>query len=221
MDDVLRESLLASYPALRALPADELGRVLAEGVLRSVPAGTVMFDEAQPCMGFPFVLDGEILVSKHSESGREITLYRVAAGDSCILSSSCLVGDVAYDARGTVLRDARLFILPRPTFERLLGASAAFRKYVFGLFGERIAELMQTVEAVAFKRMDQRLAALLLKQGPVVRASHQQIADELGSVREIVSRLMRAFAEQGLVRTGREQVEVLDRAGLEQVARPS
>jgi CRP/FNR family transcriptional regulator len=211
------ERLLEQYPALRELPPAEFARMLAEGSARSVPAGTVMFDEAQPCQGFPFVLAGAIGVSKRSESGREIQLYTVDAGGSCILSSTCLLGDIAYDARGVALTDTSLFTLPRPTFERLLRSSDGFRRYVFRLFAERISDLMQTVEAVAFRRLDQRLAGLLLKRGPQVFASHQQLADELGSVREIVSRIMRNFAEQGLVQTGREQITVLDPAGLRRV----
>jgi len=214
----LRERLLTQYPVLRELPEADLDRMLAEGAVRSVPAGTVMFDEAQPCSGFPFVLEGAIGVSKLAENGREIQLYRVEAGDSCILSSSCLLGSVDYNAHGVSLADTQVFVLPRPTFERLLATSEAFRRYVFRLFGERISDLMETVEAVAFRRLDQRLATLLLQRGPRVRATHQQLADELGSVREIVSRIVRGFAEQGLVRTGREQIEILDSPGLRRVA---
>ena len=210
--------LKAQYPALRDLPAEEFSRLLAEGTLREVPAGTVMFDEAQPCMGFPFVLEGAIGVSKLAENGREIQLYSVDAGESCILTSSCLLGSVDYAAHGVALAPTRIFILPRPTFERLLRTSDSFRRYVFGLFADRIGDLMQTVEEVAFKRLDQRLAALLLRRGPTVRATHQQLADELGSVREIVSRIVRNFAVQGLVRTGREQITILDSPGLRRVA---
>jgi CRP/FNR family transcriptional regulator len=211
------ERLLGLYPALRELPAEEFERLLAEGLERNLPAGTVMFDEAQPCQGFPFVLDGSIGVSKLSDSGREIQLYRVEAGESCILTSTCLLGSIDYDARGVALTDVSLFTLPRPTFERLLRTSEAFRRYAFRLFAERISDLMQTVEAVAFRRLDQRLATLLLERGPTVRATHQQLADELGSVREIVSRIVGSFAERGLVRTGREQITVLDAAGLRRV----
>ena len=92
----LGERLRAQYPALRDLPEAEFSRLLAEGSLREVPAGTVMFDEAQPCMGFPFVLDGAIGVSKLAENGREIQLYSVDAGESCILTSSCLLGNSRY-----------------------------------------------------------------------------------------------------------------------------
>ena len=214
----LRERLLGQYPALRELSDEEVGKVLSEGSLREVPAGTVMFDEAQPCVGFPFVLAGSIGVSKLSENGREIQLYTVDAGESCILSSSCLLGSVVYDALGVALMDTSFFILPRPTFERLLRSSDAFRHYVFGLFADRISDLMQTVEEVAFKRLDQRLASLLLRRGPRVQATHQQLADELGSVREIISRIVRNFATQGLVKTGREQITVLDPQGLRRVA---
>jgi CRP/FNR family transcriptional regulator len=209
--------LLEQYPALRELPAEEFERVLADGSVRNVPAGTVMFDEAQPCQGFPFVLDGAIGVSKLSDGGREIQLYRVEAGESCILTSTCLLGSIDYDARGVALTDSSLFVLPRPTFERLLRSSDTFRRYVFRLFAERISDLMQTVEAVAFRRLDQRLASLLLERGPTVRATHQQLADELGSVREIVSRIVSSFAERGLVKTGREQITILDPAGLRRV----
>ena len=214
----LRERLLAQYPALRDLAPAEFERVLEEGVLREVPAGTVMFDEAQPCAGFPFVLDGAIGVSKLSENGREIQLYRVEAGESCILTSTCLLGSIEYNAHGVALSDTTVFVLPRPTFERLLATSEPFRRYVFRLFADRISDLMQTVEAVAFRRLDQRLAALLLQRGPQVKATHQQLADELGSVREIVSRIVGSFAERGLVRTGREQILILDEVGLRRVA---
>ena len=214
----LGERLLAQYPALRDLPAGEFQRLLAEGTLREVASGALMFDEAQPCTGFPFVLAGAIGVSKLSENGREIQLYSVDAGESCILSSSCMLGSVEHAARGVALTDTTVFILPRPTFERLLRNSDAFRRYVFGLFAGRISDLMQTVEEVAFRRLDQRLASLLLRRGPTVYATHQQLADELGSVREIVSRIAGNFASQGLIRTGREQITVLDPDGLRRVA---
>ncbi len=214
----LRDELLARYPVLQSLPEADFERLLAEGALRKATAGAVLFDESQPCTGFPFVLEGAVGVSKYGDGGREIQLYRVEAGDSCILSSSCLLGAVSYNAHGVALADSTLFVLPAPTFKRLLDGSPAFRSYVFSLFAGRLADLMQTVDEVAFKRLDVRLARLLLRRGPSINATHQQLADELGSVREIVSRIIRGFAEQGLVRTGREQIEVLDRAGLARIA---
>ena len=209
--------LSALYPVLAKLPAALLQRIVGALQTMSVPAGTTVFDEHQPCRGFPFVLDGAIRVVKASAGGRELPLYRVVAGENCIISSSCLLGHADYNARGVAEGPTTLALLPRPLFEEMLG-EPAFRDFVFALFSERMAELMQLVEEVAFRKLDQRLSALLLGKGRVVHATHQQLADELGSVREMVSRLLKGFAGQGLVRLGREQIEVLDAAGLRKVA---
>jgi CRP/FNR family transcriptional regulator len=209
--------LSALYPVLAKLPPALLQRIVDALQTMSVPAGTTVFDEHQPCRGFPFVLEGAIRVAKLSAGGRELPLYRVVAGESCIISSSCLLGHADYNARGVAEGPTTLALLPRPLFEEML-AEPVFRDFVFALFAERMAELMQLVEEVAFRKLDQRLAALLLGKGRVVHATHQQLADELGSVREMVSRLLKGFAEQGLVRLGREQIGVLDAAGLRKVA---
>lgn len=209
--------LVALYPVLGKLPAGLLQRIVDSMQTLAVPGATVVFDEHQPCRGFPFVLEGAIRVVKLSASGRELPLYRVLAGESCIISSSCLLGHADYNARGVSEGSTTLALLPRPLFDEMLG-EAVFRNFVFALFSERMAELMQLVEEVAFRKLDQRLAALLLGKGRVVHATHQQLADELGSVREMVSRLLKGFAEQGLVKLGREQVELLDAAGLRRVA---
>ncbi len=211
------DDLVPLYPVLGKLPAALRQRV-GEALQRiDLPAGTVVFDERQPCRGFPFVLGGAIRVAKLSAGGRELPLYRVVAGESCIITSSCLLGHADYNARGVSEGETTLVLLPRPLFDEMMG-EPAFRDFVFALFSERMAELMQLVEEVAFRKLDQRLAALLLGKGRMVRATHQQLADELGSVREMISRLLKGFAEQGLVRLGREQVEVLDPAGLRRVA---
>ncbi len=170
---------------------------------------------------FPLLVDGTIRVSKLGSNGRELQLYRVVPGEACIVTSSCLLGQVAYNARGVAETPIVAVALPQPVFSRLLSEHQPFRDYVFGLFAERIAELMQLVEAVAFQRLDQRLATLLLGKGRVIHVTHQALADELGSVREIVSRLLKTFAEQGLVSLGREQIEIVDPARLRQIAQPA
>ncbi len=211
------DALSALYPVLARLPAALRQRIGDTAQTLTLPAGATVFDERQPCRGFPFVLDGAIRVAKLSANGRELPLYRVVAGESCIITSSCLLGHADYNARGVTEGPTTLALLPRELFDEMLG-EPAFRDFVFALFSERMAELMQLVEEVAFRKLDQRLASLLLGKGRVVHATHQQLADELGSVREMVSRLLKGFAEQGLVKLGREQVEVLDAAGLRKVA---
>lgn len=215
----MRSGLGELYPVLTQLPPALARRIEAEAQVMTVPGGTVVFDERQACQGFPFVTKGDIRVVKPAANGRELPLYRVLPGESCIITSSCLLGHTDYNARGIAEGETTLALLPRTLFDELL-AEPAFRNFVFHLFSERIAELMQVIEEVAFRKLDQRLAGLLLGKGKVVHATHQQLADELGSVREIISRLLKGFAEQGLVRLAREQVEILDPAGLRRIANP-
>lgn len=213
----MSETLADLYPVLRALPGALAARLAAEARGMAVAAGTVLFDERQPCQGFPFVLSGGIRVVKLAANGRELPLYRVLPGESCIITSSCLLGHADYNARGVAESETRLALLSRDLFDALLG-EPVFRDFVFHLFSERIADLMQLVEEVAFHKLDQRLASILLGRGRHLHVTHQQLADELGSVREMVSRLLKGFADQGLVRLGREQVEILDPAGLRRIA---
>jgi CRP/FNR family transcriptional regulator len=216
-DPKLKDTVCRLYPSFCELAVEELDGALARAQPMRVAAGTILFDEHAACQGFPLVMEGSIRVVKAAPNGRELPLYRVTPGESCIITSSCLLGNTAYNARGIVETDTVLVLLPREDFGTLL-ERRPFRDFVFQLFSERIADLMQLVEEVAFRRLDQRLAALLLGKGRMLYATHQQLADELGSVREIVSRLLKGFAEQGLVSLGREQVEILDAAGLRRIA---
>lgn len=211
------EALIALYPILSQLTARARQRLEARAQLVQVPAGTTVFDERQACQGFPFVIAGGIRVVKAAPNGRELPLYRVTPGETCIISSACLLGQAPYNARGVTEADTTLLVVPTEDFQALLGEQA-FRDFVFQLFSERIADLMQLIEEVAFRKLDQRLAALLLGKGQRLHTTHQQLADELGSVREIVSRLLKGLAEQGLVALSREQVEILDPAGLRRLA---
>jgi CRP/FNR family transcriptional regulator len=208
--EATRSKLLERFPFFRQLPAPRLERLLAEAEVLQLPAGSVMFDASQPCRGFPLVLEGALRVAKCAPNGREILLYRVDAGQSCILSGGCLLGHSDYTARAVVEEDVLLLSLPPALFDELMLEFEPFRLFVFSMYGDRLAEVMELVEEVAFKRLDERLAQLLIHRGPVVEATHQKLADELGSVREIVSRLLRSFEERGWVKLERERITVLD-----------
>jgi len=209
--------LAQRYPMLAQLPPASRARLAEASHWASVPAGQILFDDHQACQGFPFVIEGSVRVIKYAPNGRELPLYRVTPGETCIISSSCLLGRENYNARGIAESATELMLLPREAFDALLG-EPAFRDFVFHLFAHRMADLMQLIEEVAFQRLDQRLAALLLGKGRVLHVTHQQLADELGSVREFVSRLLKGLAAQGLVRLSREQIEILDPAGLRKLA---
>lgn len=208
------ERLRRLFPPLADLPPPLAAALDRHLQWVQVPAGTLLFDTGAPCQALPLVLEGSIRVSKRSEAGREIGLYRVLPGEICIVTLSCLLGGDDYPATGVAVEPLHLATLPRPTFLQLLEAHAPFRQMLFHLYGERIAGLMQLVEAVAFHRLDERLAAWLVERGPHIALSHQAIAQELGSVREIVSRLLKQFEESGWVRLARGHVEVLDPVAL-------
>lgn len=203
---------------LAELPASKLDELLAQAMVMSLPSGTTVFDENQACQGFPLILSGSLRVIKASANGRELQLYRVIPGESCILTSSCLLGHTRYQARGVCEADVEMVLLPAGAFHVLLENQSSFRTYVFHLFSDRLTDLMQLVSAVAFQKLDQRLAALLISKGSPIHTTHQALADELGSAREMVSRLLKGFADQGWLLLGREHIEILDKAALGKLA---
>lgn len=209
----------ALYPAISALPSPLRGAVLREHAihLQHVPAGTRLFEQGVPCQGFPLVLDGEVRVARGTAGGRSLELYRVTPGEMCVASTSSLFGESLLVAHGVAARDTELVVISPTGFERWV-SDPDFRRYVFGIFADRLADLMALAEAVAFQRLDQRLAGCLLGHGSVIATTHQGLADELGTVREIVTRLLKRFERAGWLRLGRERIELLDAAALRQLA---
>lgn len=202
-------------------PDDPALAPLAELAARArplqVPAGTRLFDAGHPCPGFPIVDAGCVRVSLLAPDGRQLELYRVEPGEVCVVSATCLFAHRSATASGEARTDSALRLVSPADFESVCERDPLLRRYVMGLMAERLADLMALVEAVAFHRLDQRLAALLCARGPQLHATHQQLADELGTVREIVSRLLRRFERDGWVALGRERIEVVNAAGLQQV----
>jgi CRP/FNR family transcriptional regulator len=210
--------LIAHCPTLSGLPAAEADLVSRQASALAAPAGMLLFDTGAACQALPLVLSGSIRVLKRADNGREISLYRVRPGEFCIVTISCLLGGDTYPATGIAETEISAIALPRPLFMRLTEVHPPFRQAVFHLFAERLSDLMQLVEEVAFHKLDQRLASLLALRAPVVTGSHQRLADELGSVREIVSRLLKQFEEQGWLRLARERIEILDPSALSEFA---
>lgn len=211
------DDLYSAYPVLSRLSAS-LRETLARNAQRiAAPAGTVLFDVDAPCSLFLLVTSGSVRVFRPGEE-REIYLYSVDRGQSCILTVSCLLGNNVYPARGVVEENVVGYVLARPLFAELLDRSADFRHLIFDLFGERMTSLMTLIEEIAFRRLDQRLAALLAERPAVLETTHQQIANELGSVREVVSRILKQFEKQGWVRLERGTIRIEDRAALRDFA---
>jgi len=218
LDNDTQSRLLQQYPMLRELSGADQAALHAMASLMHLPEGTVIFDENQACQGFPLLLSGNIRVIKAAPNGRELQLYRVTPGESCILTSSCLLGHAHYHARGIAEQDTEMVLLPATAFHNLVSKYETFRSYVFHLFSERLTDLMQLVSAVAFQKLDQRLANILINKPSPICLTHQALADELGSAREIVSRLLKGFSGQGWVKLGREQIEITDADALRRFA---
>lgn len=200
------------YPSLAQVqPAPEAPQAGLQPF--EVPANTVLFSENSPCQGFPLVLRGEIKVSRSSGDGRSLELYRVVPGELCLVSSACLFRAQPLTALGVTTKASTLLLVKPDVFKRWLEIPA-FRDDVLGLFAERMADLTSLIDAVAFQRLDRRLAAALLGRGQQLNLTHQTLADELGTVREMVTRLLRRFEREGWVSLGREQIQIVNGAAL-------
>ncbi|MEQ9125972.1 MAG: Crp/Fnr family transcriptional regulator, partial [Alphaproteobacteria bacterium] len=187
----------------------------------AVPKGTVIFGPGKAPEHLLLLLDGVVRVQQTSEGGREIVLYRVAAGESCVLTTACLLAYEDYQAEGVAETDVQAAAVPRRLFDQLIAESEAFRRFVFSAYSRRITDLFAIIEEVAFQRMDIRLAQKLLAiapEGGAIHITHQKLAAELGSAREVVSRLLQEFQRRGAVEIGRGEIRIADRAALARLA---
>ncbi|WP_022669298.1 Crp/Fnr family transcriptional regulator [Desulfospira joergensenii] len=211
-----KKRLFQSYPVFSGMDPELAAGMLSRAGLTRLAAGTKIFDELNPCNGFPFVLSGTLRVFKRSVNGRELSLYKVSAGDVCVVTAGCLLGHAPYNASGLVKEDTELVMMTAQDFHQSL-RTKAFREFVFSSISRRILELMQLVEEVAFQKLDRRLAALLIRQKNHLKVSHQELADELGTVREMITRLLNSFSDAGLIQLGREKIVILNESALQEV----
>ncbi len=183
-----------------------------------IPAGRDVFVDGDRVDGIAFLLSGVVRVYKIGETGREITLYRFGLGQSCILTANAILSQKSFPAIATVEEEAEAVMIPADVFRMWVNKYDLWREFVFDLLSERLSTVMAVVDEVVFKRMDRRVASLLVKQARVqnpMRITHQEIAAELGSSREVISRILEDFSREGLVESGRGTIEVLDLGGLE------
>lgn len=214
------ERLLALYPTLRELSPGLASELRATAAPAQAPVGAVLFEQDGPCTAFLFLLEGEAEVSRPGVNGREILLYRLQPGDTCVLTLNCLLGQGSYPARAVVRRPIAGLRVPYPLFQRLLDEAPAFRSAMFALFSRRLSRLMSLIEGVAFAPVEQRLAQILIERGPELGATHQQLADSVGTAREVVTRQLRAWADAGLIDTGRGSLRLLRPDLMRAIAEP-
>jgi CRP/FNR family transcriptional regulator len=208
-------SLHAAFPALQGIGVPLRDRLTQRLQWVRAPRGAELFAAGDRCRGFPLLLAGEIQVMRSTPDGHEIELYRIHPGESCIVSTSCLLGEAHYPARGQALTDVVLAAMPHDLFDALITAHAPFRRYVFALFAERLALMMQRVEDVAFRSLTRRIAALLLASPDgYLETTHERLAAQIGASREAVSRALKKLEDTGCVGLARGRIAIADRAKL-------
>jgi CRP/FNR family transcriptional regulator, anaerobic regulatory protein len=213
---------ISQFPGLGRL-GDELTATLARSSsVVTLAAGTRIYGPGRAPESYLLLLEGSVRVQQVSESGREIVLYRVSAGESCALTTACLMGYEDYPAEAVAETDIRAVAIPRSTFDDLIARSPEFRRFVFTAFSKRVTDLFHVIEEVAFSRMDIRLAHKLLELsqgGGQVATTQQQLASELGTAREVVSRTLSELQRRGWISSARGNITIADRAALERLAR--
>ncbi len=187
----------------------------------TLPPGQTVFHQGDDCANYLLVISGSVKVFSRAENGREVILYRVTDGESCTLTTACLFAQNHYPAEGVTETETRALAIPRDVFNRGLAESEAFRKMVFDQYAKRLADVIGLVEQLSFGRIDIRLARLLLRMthdNSAITITHQEIATELGSAREVVSRQLKAFEHLQLLELKRGSIDITNSQGLQKIA---
>ncbi|SNT73814.1 Crp/Fnr family transcriptional regulator [Paracoccus seriniphilus] len=209
------------FQGTRALPRPVRDRLLQVARIVRLKKGEQVFGPRNIPDSLFFLYDGRIRVSQTSENGREIVLYRVDAGESCVLTTACMLAEEAYHAEGIAETDITAIVLPKPAFDQLAAEEAAFRNFIFAAYSRRLIDLLRVVDDVAFGRIDMRLAERLLSLAGdrrEIAATHQELASELGTAREVISRVLHDFQKRELIAQSRGHITLLNRAALQTLA---
>ncbi|WP_341861254.1 Crp/Fnr family transcriptional regulator [Gymnodinialimonas sp. 57CJ19] len=209
------------FPGLARLPDSVRRKLQSDGKLIRVTEGAQIFGPGHVPENLLFLLNGTVRVSQTSDSGREIVLYRVEAGQSCVMTTACMLAHEAYLAEGIAETDVTAMALPKATFDALVSDSPVFRDFILAAYSHRLTGLFKIIEDVAFGRIDVRLAARLLElsdSAAEVTATHQALASELGTAREVISRQLHEFQRRGWLEQQRGRVRILDQSALSDLA---
>jgi CRP/FNR family transcriptional regulator, anaerobic regulatory protein len=217
----MAENWISRFDGLSGLEPAVKDVLLNKSAVIKLPADKVIFGPGKSPQHLLLLLEGRVRVQQLSEAGREIVLYRVEAGESCVLTTACMLAHEDYSAEGIAETDVRAVAIPRAVFDDLVSKSVTFRDFIFRAYSKRITDLFQVIEDIAFQRVDIRLAQKLvdLARGTGrVQATHQQLAAELGTAREVISRQLGEFQRRGWIGQTRGAIELLDAAGIERLA---
>ena len=188
--------------------------------LVSLPVGQQVFYPGSLCENYLLLLEGQVKTQLIAENGREILLYHVNSGDSCVLTTSCLLGGDRYPAEGITATDIKAFVISSHAFHRCIAQSAFFREFVFKSFSSRLSSVITRMEEVVFGAIDFRLSKLLLvSTNNQLKVTHHELAVELGSAREVVSRHLKRFEGYGWLTLHRGMIEIINRQALKNISK--
>lgn len=218
IDQKIHDRITRALPVLQRADAQLKREFQQAAFFARIPAGRDVFVEGDRADAIALLMSGVVRVYKIGETGREITLYRFGLGESCVLTANAILSRQSFPAIATVEQDAEAVMVPADKFREWVGRHDLWREFVFDLFSQRLSTVMAIVDEVVFGRMDRRVASFLLKRAKFhnpLQITHQEIAAELGSSREVISRLVEDLAGRGIVHPGRGTLEVMDFEALE------
>jgi CRP/FNR family transcriptional regulator len=217
----LREKVFNLFPFLGKAVHDVQAELFEHGNLAELQAGQFICLEGNKCSGIPLVLEGRARVYKLGESGREITLYRVEPGDSCILTASCIMSGVEFPAFVATETVVEAIVIPSAILHRWVNQYEVWSKFLWGMLSSRFAEVISLVEEVAFQRVDKRAAEYLLHLAGAdgkIKKTHQEIAADIGTSREVISRILKEFEHKGMIKLSRGEIHAENLNELRQAA---
>ncbi len=205
------------------LTDDQKQYLVRSAGIREYRKGQQLYDSSDECLGMIMVESGTIRTYIVSPEGREITLFKLGEGESCVLSVACVLSEIRFETQIMAAEDARLRIVPTVVFDRLFRENVYVREFAYETATRRFSSVMRVMQQMIFAGLDQRLAGFLLEKYkesgcPEIIMTQEEIAGEINSAREVVARAVRQFARDGLVSTGRGRIRILDPRGLRQLA---
>lgn len=211
-------------PIWDKLNEDQQNRIRRAITLRRVKKGTVIHNGNMDCTGLLLIQTGQLRAYLLSEEGREITLYRLFERDLCLLSASCMIRSLQFEVTVEAEKDTEFWLIPTEIYQSVQEESAPAAGYINELMASRFSEVMWLIEQIMWKSLDKRVAAFLLEEAAIegtaaLHITHETIANHLGTHREVITRMLRYFQNEGLVKLARGVVEILDEAGLERLQR--
>jgi len=198
--------------------------ILKSSQKKYIPAGTVIYREAEDCSNFMWLLEGTVRVFKHSPEGREVTLYRVSPGELCVLSLQCLMGGEGFPAVAIAETDLHGLLLSKQEFDDAIDHSREFRRHLLQVLSHRLGDVIQLVSDVTFHRLELRLCCLLGQlfkhsNGVPLQITHSKLAHELGTTREMISRILKELERKEYIQLARGEIHLLSQDALEWFAK--